>query len=264
MSSSKGSSRSLGPLSVGNVVSAAIRIYRDRFSVYYKQALIAYLWLIVPFYGWAKFFAISGLLSRLAYQEAFESPETVSEARRNINPRLCIFLETPILINLIMAAVFIPVGIITIILPFSIAAIDPSNLNSVFSIVISLLVFLFIFSIYIWIFSRLSLSEVPIAVDNHNSPVTAISRSWELTKSSVGRIMLIFSIAFVITIPITVISQTLIDFLQQRLPEGILILNLISWPVNALTLPFWQLIKGVTYYDLRSRQEGIDLELGNS
>jgi len=28
-----------------------------------------------------------------------------------------------------------------------------------------------------------------------------------------------------------------------------------------LTLPFWQVVKGVLYYDLRSRREGLDLKL---
>ncbi len=262
MSNKISSPQPLGPISVGNVVSAALRIYRDRFSVYYKQAFIANLWAIVPFYGWAKFFAISGLLSRLAYQEALASPETVSEARRNINPRLCTFLEAPILVGLTVALTMIIVAIPAGIIVSIINTFD----SPVFNFISILLMGLWFISSYIWIFSRISLSEVPIAVENNNSATEVISRSWELTKSSVGRIMWIFSIAFLITLPITAIAIALNLFLQFNLPESIYpLVNLIlSLTVNPLTLPIWQTIKGVTYYDLRSRKEGIDLESGES
>jgi hypothetical protein len=50
-------------LSVGNVVSAGLRIYRDHFKPYYLEALRSYLWVLVPVYGWAKCLAIQGFRS---------------------------------------------------------------------------------------------------------------------------------------------------------------------------------------------------------
>jgi hypothetical protein len=78
----------MNPLSVGNVVSAGLRIYRDRFLTYFRLAFIAYLWIFVPIYGWAKFSSIMGLISRLAFGEVRERPETVTEANRYVKPRL--------------------------------------------------------------------------------------------------------------------------------------------------------------------------------
>ncbi|NJO94278.1 MAG: hypothetical protein HC820_07955 [Hydrococcus sp. RM1_1_31] len=116
MSESSSTRQPLGSLSVGNVVSAGLRIYRDRFKLYFSLALQAYLWLIVPVYGWAKFFAILGLISRLAYGEIVERPETVSEARRHTNARMWSFLVASLLVTLIfigaMIAVFVVAGII--------------------------------------------------------------------------------------------------------------------------------------------------------
>ena len=64
------------PLTVGNVVSAGLRIYRDRFLEYFRIAFIGYLWILVPIYGWAKFAAMNGLIARLTFGEVTEKPET--------------------------------------------------------------------------------------------------------------------------------------------------------------------------------------------
>src|SRR4028119_1284519 len=91
------SSGQTGPLSVGNVVSASLRIYRDHFKSYLGLALVASLWLFVPIIGWAKYSAILGLISRLAFGEVREMPETVSDARREVDPREWSFFGAGIL-----------------------------------------------------------------------------------------------------------------------------------------------------------------------
>ena len=95
------SSGQTGPLSVGNVVSASLRIYRDHFKSYLGLALVASLWLFVPVYGWAKYSAIAALISRLAFGEVRENPETVSDARREVDPRKWSFFGAGILTVLI-------------------------------------------------------------------------------------------------------------------------------------------------------------------
>jgi hypothetical protein len=105
------SSGQTGPLSVGNVVSASLRIYRDHFKSYFGLAFVASLWLLVPIYGWAKYSAISALISRLAFGEVREKPETVSDARREVNPRMWSFLGAGILTFLIYIGVSLVGGI---------------------------------------------------------------------------------------------------------------------------------------------------------
>ena len=91
MSGNFGSSSSIQPLSIGNVVSAGVRLYRSHLKTYLKLALIAHLWALVPIYGWAKYAAISGLISRLAFGELTYQPESVEEARSHVNPRFWSF-----------------------------------------------------------------------------------------------------------------------------------------------------------------------------
>src|SRR4028118_2003715 len=105
------SSGQIGPLSVGNVVSASLRIYRDHFKSYFGLALVASLWVLVPIYGWAKYSAIAALISRLAFGEVRENPETVSDARRQVNPRMWSFLGAGILTFLIFFGVSLVGGI---------------------------------------------------------------------------------------------------------------------------------------------------------
>ncbi|MEO1801116.1 MAG: DUF975 domain-containing protein, partial [Cyanobacteria bacterium J06629_2] len=88
------------PLSVGNVVSAGLRIYRDNFKKYYRLALIGSLWGIIPIYGWAKFYAQQALIARLAYGEVTETPESVQDANRFIKGRMWSFLGAAILVSL--------------------------------------------------------------------------------------------------------------------------------------------------------------------
>lgn len=272
MSNRSSAYQSLGPLTVGNVVSAALRIYRDRFSVYYKLAFTAYLWLIVPIYGWAKFMAISGLLSRLAYREVMGQPETVRDARRHVNPRLWTFFFTAISVSLIL---FIPMLFYWVI--FAIVFLRLTTFFSQYLFVI-LSISIFVFG-YIWLYSRLSLSELSIAIEERGIG-ESINRSWRLTKGFIFRLQLIFFVAYLLTIPIFVITQ-IINYLTSfvlahiltLLPLGfaiylliyiltnLLISLIISFAVGALLIPFWQSIKSVIYYDLRTRKEGIDLQL---
>ena len=97
----------LRPLSIGNVVSAGARLYRSHFKTYLKLALFAYLWLLIPIYGWAKYFAISGLIARLAFGELTNHPESVKTARQQVNRRLWSFLRLAVLIGWLFIGVYL-------------------------------------------------------------------------------------------------------------------------------------------------------------
>ena len=127
----------MNSLSVGDVISAGLRIYRDNFKKYFQLAFLGYLWIFMPIfilgivggaieaisgqeiatgilvllivvtivfliYGCAKYYAITGLISRLAYQEVAEQSETVKDAKRHIKPLMWNFLIAGILVSLIL------------------------------------------------------------------------------------------------------------------------------------------------------------------
>lgn len=253
-------------LSVGDVVSAGLRIYRDRFKTYFPLAIIASFWAIIPIYGSAKYGQATGLISRLAFGEIIEKPESVNEGRNRVRPLLWTFLLASLLISLIVfGIVFVSFFIIGVLI--AIAA--NTNTPALFLIIVPL--FIGIFIVYFWLFTRLSLVELTIAIEGISNPTRAIGRSWQLTKQFVGRLALIYFIAGLISLPINLASNFILGIFQVIL-EGIfgadsyifqLLELLISLAINLLSfgimMPFWQSIKAAIYYDLRSQREGMDL-----
>lgn len=260
-----------GPLSVGNVVNAALRIYRDHFKSYFGLALTAYLWLLVPIYGWAKYSAISALISRLAFGEVSENPETVSDARREVNPRMWSFFWAGTLTSLIFLGVCLVGGIAMSFVAAGSAAIFGQN-YAIFAafMVVAVIAFLII---YIRIISRLLIVELPLAMENDVSSSSAIGRSWELTKGSVGRIQWIVFVGILVSLPVTIFVQIVTAIVQLVLTgllgaeSGLfyLVYYILIVPLSlgsgALVTPFWQAMKAIIYYDVRSRKEGLGLQM---
>ncbi len=106
----------------------------------------------------------------------------------------------------------------------------------------------------------------------------AISRSWKLTKSYEFKIMAILTVAGLITLPL--ISLALIPLIAALLSLPSLIINapsvspnigllfglvflsiLLFLIVGVFTNPFWQVVKAVIYYNLRTQTEGLGLTL---
>jgi len=266
------SSGQTGPLSVGNVVSASLRIYRDHLKSYFGLALVATLWLFVPIYGWAKYSAILGLISRLAFGEVREKPETVSDARREVNPRMWSFFGAGILTVLIYFGVSLVGGIAIAIVTGGAGAIFGPNspIVTVLLVVVAVIAFLII---YIRIISRLLIVELPLAIENNIGASSAIARSWELTKGSVGRIQWIVFVGILVSLPITIVVQILSSIVESVLKAALgaesglfflvyfLLLLLLSFASGTLVTPFWQAMKAIIYYDLRSRKEGLGLQM---
>jgi membrane-anchored glycerophosphoryl diester phosphodiesterase (GDPDase) len=232
------SSGQTGPLSVGNVVSASVRIYRDNFKLYFGLALVASLWLLIPIYGWAKYFAISALISRLALGEVREKPETVSDTRGQVNPRMWRFFWARILTFLIYIGVYVAATVaVTIALAIGLyvaatiaATILGGRAAAIFGqnyVIISALVgvgtLIAFLIIYIRIISRLLIVELPLAIENNIGATSAIGRSWELSKESVGRILWIFIVAFLVSLPLGIVGQILTGIVRRVVFSGLFV-----------------------------------------
>jgi hypothetical protein len=311
MSQTPNPTQPTGPLSVGNVVSAGLRLYRDHFKSYFGVAILATLWALLPFlvlipiplllisgnansaallliipigivlffYGTAKYTANSALISRLAFGELVNRPETVREARHQLAPKFLVFLRTYLLLSLLSFGVVIGFYILILIIGLSGAYIASSvqgNILAIGMIVgIGLIAFGAALSFTIRFFIRLFLFEVPLAIEENIKATQTIGRSRNLTQGHVGRIFLILTIASLITIPLSIIVQLAVSTIQVLLLRVLsadptsagfqmlsfmvgYVLGLVS---GAVFLPFWQAIKAVIYYDLRSRREGLGLQM---
>ena len=277
MSTNLSSPQPLGPLSVGNVVSASLRVYRDRFKLYYRLAFIGYLWILLPIYGWAKFSAMTGLLSRLVFSELIERPETVDEARSHVMPRMWNFLVAGILVSLILFGASIGAAIVFGILAGVFGAILGQSTGAVIVLVLLGAIALIALIVgYLWLVCRLLIVEVPLAIEDNVDATSAIGRSWKLTAGFVSRIVLIFTVAFLISLPISIAIQLVSLVVQVVLAAlftrgsalffllyYVLILGL-SFASGSLLIPFWQAVKAVIYYDLLNRKEGLGLQVRDS
>jgi hypothetical protein len=279
MSGNFGSPSPMQPLSVGNVVSAGIRLYRSHLKEYFLLALKAYLWILVPVYGWAKSYALISLISRLAFGDLVDQPESITAGERFVNSRLWQFLMTMLLMSIVgMGVVF---GVVFVfVLVGALAAVVVGGIgqqaNPAAALLVGLVAFvlgLAAFVAILWLLTRFYLVDVPLAVEDNVDATSTIGRSWELTQGYVWRILLISFVAFLITIPIQIFVQILTTIVQLILmplmQQGsslaavlmILLILALSFLSGAVIVPFWQTIKAVIYYDLRSRREGLGLKL---
>lgn len=295
----------MGPLSVGNVVSTGLVLYRSHLKSYFGIALIATLWMLLPFlliipivalffnqvlqvststlgliipiwlalfiYCFANYLTNSALISRLGFGELVSKPESVKAARSHVNPRPWSFLLLSFLVGILMLLFYfllaIPIGIVNFALVFALSTLVP-GVGVVVGIVFSVLAILFGLS---WLYSRLLVAEVVLAAEDGKKTTESISRSWKLTQNSVWRIQGVVLLAFVVTLPIVFLSaylpQILLFYVEQgSMAYGILysISLILSFAAGALLMPFWQTLKAVVYYDLRSRREGLGLQLRDS
>jgi len=237
----------------------------------------------------AKYQAFSAAISRLAFQQLINSPETASEASRYTNSRMWGFWLIGFFVSLIFGAVAFGLYILLILAAVIFAVViggtgigqggtDPTNPAfiagfiaviglGILVIVIPTLMFLF------WLFARLLVAEVPYAIDREITPTGSLGRSWDLTDKSGWRIITALVILAVVLFPIQFFQQT-ISILVQSIgviadadqTSGIFVIAVVigyavSLLVSLLVLPLWQATKAVLYYDLRSRREGMGLEL---
>lgn len=318
MDSSATPGSQLGPLNPGDVVSAAIKLYRDRFKTFFMLALMATLWIVggvvalilaiailvgifgaiggdimaiiggfigflvgmaALIYGSAKYYSISSVIGRLSFRDLIHDPETSLDARRQVAPKLAQFLLLGILLGFAYIGTYIVVGLVALIaggsIGFLTAGIFSALINSTTGNVIGILlgsllgIALLVIGL-IWIFSKLFIADVVLAIEPNREAPESIGRSWTLTNSAIWRIQIVFLATFMIQLPILSVTNYIPSILIEVLPLGTvayamiytlsLVLSLLG---SMLVLPLWQAVKGVLYYDLCSRREGLDLELRN-
>jgi hypothetical protein len=272
MSESFGSPGQIQPLSIGNVVSAAVRLYRSHLKTYLNLAAIAHLWILVPIYGWAKYAAISGLISRLAFGELIYQPESVEAARSHVNPRLWSFLRVGFQIGISLLVIYFGLAIVGGIVGGLLGVVLGTILGSTGVVVATTLAIILMVCILLlgltWYYSRWVIAEVPLAVEENINGGESVARSWELTKGSVFRIQGVVLVSFIVTLPLVLVLNYLPSIFLIRLESGSAIYSIvsfISWIGSLiggiLIMPFWQALKAVLYLDLRSRREGLGLQL---
>jgi hypothetical protein len=273
-------------LSIGNVVTVSLNLYRSHLKLYFKLALSAHLWFLVPIYGWAKFFTIAALISRLGFDDLSGQSESINSVRSQLNRRMWHFLLTGILVvilsllgMLILLILFSIIGGLLYALLSSVLGIsqvggaDQLFKNWLYTGIV-LPIAIVIYLSPVWFYSRFFITDLPLSVEREMSFLKAIKRSRELTKSFRRRLLVIILLAFLITLPILIIiwygfgrllaliSYNLLRFyIQNSNVRLTLLLIILSLVIGVIIMPFWQSIKAAVYYDIRCRRESWDLKL---
>ncbi|MEQ9372048.1 MAG: hypothetical protein RIG63_23985 [Coleofasciculus chthonoplastes F3-SA18-01] len=302
--------QSMGPLSVGNVVSAGLVLYRSHLQMYLSVALIATLWLAPaniiffllssawsgiasPFLpswllfliwiplmilGLSKYLVNSALISRLAFRELISQPERMSEARRQLNDRNWSFFRIAFQVGLLLVLVYIALAIVAVLVAVILRIIidlvlgglfaNPFTRSIVATIIGGVIAVVILLGGLTWFFARWLIAEVPLAVEEEVNGKQSIDRSWELSKNSAFRIQGVVLITFLVTLPILILTGYAPQIFLLQLEPGsslywmVYLVSFIASLVGGiLVLPFWQAIKAVVYYDLRSRREGLGMQL---
>jgi hypothetical protein len=316
MSFSDSSSGSLGPLNPGDVVSAALRLYRDRFKTYLQLSALATLWIlggivgmalaiavlagglgamggetlaivggllgalvgVLPLlYGMAKYTMISSVIGRLSFSDLINQPETSLDVRRDLNPKLGQFLFLGFLLTLAFMAAYIVAALAAALVGVGsglvvggiLGALTNATVGGIVGTILGVLLGIAIFTLgLIWVVSHLFIPEVVLAVEPNQDAGSSLSRSWELTQKSIGRIQIVFLATFLIQLPVLSVTNYIPSILFAFVPDSVTAVVIsqgigliLSFAGSILILPLWQAVKGVLYYDLRSRREGLDLEL---
>lgn len=251
--------------------------------------LLAVVGLVLTLYCIGKYMAESAAIARLAFSELTSQPESSKQASRFTNTRLWGFWKVALLMGLLYfglaIGLYIAIAVIAVAMIAAFGGLSAAQTgsfeqwltaNPTIAIIVVLAIFLLLIGIMLlfsWIAARFAIAELPLAIESEVGATRSISRSWQLTKKSAWRIVLILFVTFLITIPLQLLVQVLTSFLQVGLVAVIpdtdssfsvvmfAATYAISLVAGVIVLPLWQTIKAVIYYDLRSRREGLGLQL---
>ena len=269
---------------VGNTVTIGIAIYKQNWRQYLKLSFVAHLWLLIPVYGWARYFAIAAWISRLSLQE-LDNELVYSDRQQYFSIRsLCIFSFTamfaifePIVIGYlsftILGVIMIVFGEVVFSWIFSFSLIEIlenylSNQKDPKYFFYELLGLVLLFLIFLWFYTRLFVTDL-IFTDRSNSKLfDLICRSYSITKNNKLKTYITICLSCFLTLPVWIIgylialiiawfilaisSSNLLEALTPWL-SFCLVVTLVC--AHGIVLPFWQSIKAVVFYHLSQRSK---------
>jgi len=266
---------SIAPLTIGNTINTAFRLYRDRFPTYVFFAVRACLWSLLPLvlqlilsqllyqtitpeqgsdiglrsflfpiqiFSAAKSLFNNAVISRLAFQDIIYQPETAGQAEKKVKPKMWRLWRMQVLIGLLGAAI-----ILAITLSLALVSFIP-----ILGVLLILPAFFCLPFFFLWLSARIYIAELPL-------------RGWHLTKNSAWRIVGVIFIASLLIIPVYLLSGALASIplwfnssedwetltenplFSQQMAMFFYGLTTIFLLLTILLVPFWQSLKSVIY-----------------
>ncbi len=253
--------------------------------------LILPLGLVLSFYCFGRYLAGSAAISRLVFKELVVEPETAKEAKRFTNARVggfgLIGLTLFGLFSALIIGVYLALAIVLGIIfsriggfvalqsnPFGLLEGLVQNPATAIAFLIGILAVILFFTIaWTWVAARFAITELPYGIESEVGAADSVGRSWTLTEKNVWHTVMVLFVTSLIMVPISVVLQIISSILQVVLvglsgtdnSAILLVVYLASFALGmmgiVITLPLAQSIKGVLYFDLRNRREGLKLQL---
>lgn len=281
----------------GQVIHATLKLYRSHLKSYFLISLRANIWLFLPLlilipagiiiwsninlgqnspwfwliaalvgvilfiYGLGKYWVNAAVISRLAFCELINQPETVKLARMRVARHLWAFVFANFFLSLFFIAVYLLCLFGTVlyvlistndsisetILPFWVIIAISSSIEP------SLQIFGLISA---WLSIRLLIFEIPLVIERNRHSLSTITRSWTLTKGKTWDIFSILLTMAVIIFPLEfLVWKTLEYSWEQNFTLFVFLFVTLPFLVKIITLPLWQAMKGAVYYNLHSVSE---------
>lgn len=274
-------------LTIGNIITAALRLYLKQPRRYLVNSLVAHLWLLVPIYGWLKFAAASGRIARLFWLQIGDRTESKAECDLVIKSNFIKFWFIHLLVYFLFVVITVIayISLVIAFVPIYLAlnqtgqvylinlteSLQSGNTPLLNMILGGFLIGFFAFFNTIF-YARVFLSELPLAVKPQTRMRQAVRQSWQLTTHYIRRVAAIIWLTWLLTVPLALFLGFLLRYLvipfvtliagYASIESVIFLVPLVMLVIQSLlTLPFWQAVKALTYYDLRNRKEGIGLML---
>lgn len=223
---------SLDPLTIGNTINTAFRLYRDRFQTYVFFAVRAGLWSLLPLilqlilsqllyqtitpeqgsdiglrlflfpiqiFSAAKSLFNNAVISRLAFQDIIYQPETAGQAEKKVKPKMWRLWWMQVLIGLLGAAIILAITLSLVLVSFI----------PILGVLLILPAFFCLPFFFLWLSARICIAELPLVIEDNLGSWQAIKRGWHLTKNSAWRIVGVIFIASLLIIPVYLLSGAL-------------------------------------------------------
>lgn len=223
---------SIAPLTIGNTINTAFRLYRDRFPTYVFFAVRAGLWSLLPLilqlilsqllyqtitpeqgsdiglrlflfpiqiFSAAKSLFNNAVISRLAFQDIIYQPETSGQAEKKVKPKMWRLWWMQVLIGLLGAAIMLAITLSLALVSFI----------PILGVLLILPAFFCLPFFFLWLSARICIAELPLVIEDNLGSWQAIKRAWHLTKNSAWRIVGVIFIASLLIIPVYLLSGAL-------------------------------------------------------
>ena len=260
--------------SVGNMITVSVAIYKKNWKKFLKLSLVAHLWLLVPIYGWARYFAIAAWISRLSLNEIINKSDNIDQREYFSINALFIFFTTAcinifitIFLSYFLAILFFGIVAICLQILSGLPILDTiSNISSQPQAIGYWVFFwsiIFLFSgLSTFFYTRLFITDLCFSANRQSKLFSLIGKSYLQTKNYKFKVYKIILLSYILSFSFYIsiyIFFLFIAFLSNQADFyaweyfGYIILSAFLVTVacaRGLLFAFWQSVKAVTFYHI--------------